>query len=176
MRVAELGSFSKAALVLKTAQPALSRQVRALETELRANLLHRTGRGVVLTEAGQRLMEHGLGILELVARAREAVRASHDEPSGRLVVGIPPSLGQQLAVPLVEMLIELVEVPDEEFYSMGANVLAIAPRSCVMVEGNPITRDRLEAVGARVAEYRGREISLKGGGGPTCLTRPIERA
>ncbi len=103
VRVAELGSFSKAALVLKTAQPALSRQVRALETELRANLLHRTGRGVVLTEAGQRLMEHGLGILELVARAREAVRASHDEPSGRLVVGIPPSLGQQLAVPLVEM-------------------------------------------------------------------------
>ena len=103
VRVAELGSFSQAALVLKTAQPALSRQVRALETELRSTLLHRTGRGVVLTEAGQRLYEHGLGILEMVARAREAVRASHDEPSGRLVVGIPPSLGRQLAVPLVEM-------------------------------------------------------------------------
>ena len=103
VRVAELGSFSKAALVLKTAQPALSRQVRALETELRATLLQRTGRGVVLTEAGQRLYEHGMGILELVARAREAVRASHDEPSGRLVVGIPPSLGRRLAVPLVQM-------------------------------------------------------------------------
>ena len=63
VRVAELGSFSQAALVLKTAQPALSRQVRALETELRSTLLHRTGRGVVLTEAGQRLYEHCLGIL-----------------------------------------------------------------------------------------------------------------
>ena len=71
--------------------------------------------------------------------------------------------------------IELVEVPDEEFETMGANVLAIAPRQCVMVEGNPITRDRLEDAGAGVAEYDGREISLKGGGGPTCLTRPVVR-
>jgi N-dimethylarginine dimethylaminohydrolase len=72
--------------------------------------------------------------------------------------------------------IDLVEVPDEEFETMGANVLAIAPRRCVMVEGNPVTRDRLEDAGATVAEYDGTEISLKGGGGPTCLTRPIERA
>ena len=71
--------------------------------------------------------------------------------------------------------IELVEVPDEEFDTMGANVLAIAPRKCVMVEGNPITRDRLQDAGATVAECDGREISLKGGGGPTCLTRPISR-
>lgn len=71
--------------------------------------------------------------------------------------------------------IDFVEVPDEEFDTMGANVLAIAPRRCVMVEGNPITRDRLEDAGATVAEYDGREISLKGGGGPTCLTRPIAR-
>ena len=85
-----------------------------------------------------------------------------------------------MPVPFREWLvaggIDLVEVPDEEFDSMGANVLAIAPRSCVMVEGNPVTRDRLEDAGARVAEYRGREISLKGGGGPTCLTRPMARA
>jgi N-dimethylarginine dimethylaminohydrolase len=77
---------------------------------------------------------------------------------------------------LVARGIALVEVPDEEFESMGANVLAIAPRTCVMVEGNPITRDRLKAAGARVLTYDGREISLKGGGGPTCLTRPIARA
>lgn len=84
-----------------------------------------------------------------------------------------------MPVPFREWLIaggiELVEVPDEEFDTMGANVLAIAPRKCVMVEGNPATRDRLEDAGAEVAEYDGREISLKGGGGPTCLTRPIER-
>jgi N-dimethylarginine dimethylaminohydrolase len=58
---------------------------------------------------------------------------------------------------------------------MGANVLAIAPRRCLMLAGNPKTRARLEAAGVEVLEYDGREISLKGGGGPTCLTRPIVR-
>jgi N-dimethylarginine dimethylaminohydrolase len=76
---------------------------------------------------------------------------------------------------LVARGIHLVEVPDEEFDSMGANVLAIAPRHAVMVAGNPRTRARLEAADVRVDEYPGHEISLKGGGGPTCLTRPIAR-
>ena len=76
---------------------------------------------------------------------------------------------------LCERGIRLVEVPDEEFKTMGTNVLAIAPRRCVMVDGNPITRARLEAAGAEVATYEGSEISVKGGGGPTCLTRPLER-
>jgi len=67
----------------------------------------------------------------------------------------------------------LVEVPDEEFDSIGANVLALAPRKCLMVEGNPRTRAGLERAGAEVLVYDGSEISLKGGGGPTCLTRPI---
>lgn len=84
-----------------------------------------------------------------------------------------------MPVPFREWLIargiELVEVPDAEFDTMGANVLAIAPRQCVMVEGNPVTRTRLESAGASVVEYDGREISLKGGGGPTCLTRPLAR-
>jgi N-dimethylarginine dimethylaminohydrolase len=70
---------------------------------------------------------------------------------------------------------ELVEVPDEEFDSMGCNVLAIAPRVCLMVKGNPITKARLEKAGCTVFEYEGAEISVKGGGGPTCLTRPIDR-
>jgi N-dimethylarginine dimethylaminohydrolase len=85
-----------------------------------------------------------------------------------------------MPVPFREWLIvrgiELVEVPDAEFDTMGANVLAIAPRQCVMVEGNPVTRTRLESAGASVVEYDGREISLKGGGGPTCLTRPLARS
>jgi N-dimethylarginine dimethylaminohydrolase len=76
---------------------------------------------------------------------------------------------------LLELGHELVEVPDAEFDSMGCNVLAIAPRRCVMVAGNPQTRARLERAGAEVLEYQGREISLKGGGGPTCLTRPLVR-
>jgi N-dimethylarginine dimethylaminohydrolase len=76
---------------------------------------------------------------------------------------------------LLELGLALVEVPEEEFETMGANVLAIAPRRCVMVEGNPLTRARLERAGAEVLEYEGTEISLKGGGGPTCLTRPLRR-
>jgi N-dimethylarginine dimethylaminohydrolase len=71
---------------------------------------------------------------------------------------------------------ELVEVPDTEFDSMGCNVLALAPRVCLMVKGNPITKARLEKAGCKVIEYEGEEISVKGGGGPTCLTRPVMRA
>ena len=69
----------------------------------------------------------------------------------------------------------LVEVPPEEFDSMGANVLALSPRRCLMVDGNPKTRAALERAGAEVLVYDGSEISLKGGGGPTCLTRPLLR-
>jgi len=76
---------------------------------------------------------------------------------------------------LVERGMELVEVPDEEFYSMGCNVLAIAPREVIMIAGNPVTRSRLEGAGVTVHEYKGEEISLKGLGGPTCLSRPLIR-
>ena len=76
---------------------------------------------------------------------------------------------------LIKRGFELVEVPEAEFDSMGCNVLAIAPRTCLMVKGNPITKARLEAAGCKVIEYEGAEISVKGGGGPTCLTRPISR-
>jgi dimethylargininase len=84
-----------------------------------------------------------------------------------------------LPVPLVEMLeargVVLIDVPDEEFAGMACNVLALAPRRVVMLEGLPVTRGRLEEAGCTVAEYSGREISLKGNGGPTCLTRPLLR-
>jgi N-dimethylarginine dimethylaminohydrolase len=84
-----------------------------------------------------------------------------------------------LPVPFRERLIErgiaLVDVPDGELDAMGANVLALGPRRCVMVAGAPRTRALLERAGAEVLVYPGGEISLKGGGGPTCLTRPIRR-
>lgn len=84
-----------------------------------------------------------------------------------------------LPVPFRQLLVhrgyELVEVPDEEFDGLGCNVLAVGPRRCVALEGNPVTRRRMEAAGVEVHTYGGREISLKGGGGPTCLTRPLER-
>jgi N-dimethylarginine dimethylaminohydrolase len=76
---------------------------------------------------------------------------------------------------LVNRGYELIEVPESEFDSMGCNVLAIAPRKCIMVKGNPITKSLLEKAGCEVFEYDGIEISVKGGGGPTCLTRPVWR-
>jgi dimethylargininase len=76
---------------------------------------------------------------------------------------------------LNERGIRMVEVPDEEFDSMGCNVLALSPRKCLMIEGNPITHKRLEQAGCEVFAYVGNEISLKAEGGATCLTRPILR-
>ncbi len=84
-----------------------------------------------------------------------------------------------LPVPFREFLlargIGLVEVPDEEFESMGCNVLAMAPRVCLLRRGNPKTRQRLEAAGVEVHEFAGDEICGRGAGGPTCLTRPLAR-
>jgi len=92
-----------------------------------------------------------------------------------LAVVYSPLLSVPFRERLLDLGLSLVEVPDEEFDSMGANVLAIGPRQCVMVAGNPRTRARLERAGANVIEYEGAEISVKGGGGPTCLTRPLLR-
>lgn len=102
VQVAELGSFSKAAVVLDIAQPALSRQVRSLETELHQQLFLRTGRGVTLTDAGKRLLDHGVAVLQLMAHAREDLGASRDEPVGRVTIGLPPSMGRQLTLPLID--------------------------------------------------------------------------
>ncbi len=77
---------------------------------------------------------------------------------------------------LLERGFQFVEVPDSEYDSLGCNVLAVGPRQCVMLNGNPITRQKLEEAGAQVWTYDGENISLKGTGGPTCLTRPIWRA
>lgn len=77
---------------------------------------------------------------------------------------------------LIDRGFDFIEVPDNEFESMGCNVLAIAPRQCIMVAGNPITQKRLEDSGCKVTVYKGEHISVKGGGGPTCLTRPLLRA
>jgi dimethylargininase len=92
-----------------------------------------------------------------------------------LAVVYAPLLPTRLAQLLEERGVELVEVPDEEFPSMGSNVLALAPRVALAVDGNPATRERLERAGVEVLTYRGEELS-KGDGGPTCLTRPLLRA
>ncbi len=100
VRVAELGGFTRAAAALGIAQPALSRQVRLLEVELRQNLLTRDGRGAMPTEAGRLLLAHGRGILHQVERAREELGRVRGALAGRVAVGLPTSLARLLAVPL----------------------------------------------------------------------------
>ena len=92
-----------------------------------------------------------------------------------LVVAYLPLLPVRLVQLLQELEIRIVEVPDDEFETMGPNVLALAPRVALALEGNEETRKRLEGAGVDVSVYRGNEISRKGDGGPTCLTRPLLR-
>ena len=85
-----------------------------------------------------------------------------------------------MPVPLFELLetrgIQMVDVAAEEYETLGCNVLALAPRRVLMMEGNPVTRSRLREAGCEVLEFAGSEIALKGSGGPTCLTRPLLRS
>jgi dimethylargininase len=92
-----------------------------------------------------------------------------------LVVAYPPLMPIRLVELLAERGIAIVEVPGEEFDSMGPNVLALAPRVAVALEDNPETRRRMEAAGVDVSVFEGSEIARKGEGGPTCLTRPLLR-
>lgn len=102
VRVAELRSFSKASVVLGIAQPSLSRQVRALEIDLRETLLLRNGRGVNLTDAGRRFFQHSVNILQSVDLAREEMATGRDQPTGRVAIGMPPSIGLRLTMPLID--------------------------------------------------------------------------
>jgi LysR family transcriptional regulator, nitrogen assimilation regulatory protein len=101
VHVAELGSFTRAATFLSVVQPALSRQIRTLELELRQNLFDRNGRGVVLTEPGKRLLEHARGILQQIERARQDLDDQREVAAGHIVLGLPPSLGRCVTVPIV---------------------------------------------------------------------------
>jgi len=110
VRVAELGSFTRAAVALDIAQPALSRQVRLLEVELHQTLLTRNGRGALPTEAGKLLLAHGRGILHQVERAREELGRVRGSLAGRVAVGLPTSLARALTVPLTRAF--RAELPD----------------------------------------------------------------
>ena len=121
VRVAELGSFTRASIALDVAQPALSRQVRLLEVELRQNLLTRNGRGATPTEAGKLLMEHARGILHQVERAREELGRVRGALAGRVAVGLPPSLARVLTVPLTRAFRQ--QMPDAQL-SISENLSA----------------------------------------------------
>jgi len=110
VRVAELGSFTRASVALDVTQPALSRQVRLLEVELRQNLLVRNGRGATPTEAGKLLLDHGRGILHQVERAREELGRVRGSLAGRVAIGLPPTLARLLTVPLTRAF--RLQLPD----------------------------------------------------------------
>lgn len=101
VKVAEFGSFSRAAAAMHVEQPALSKQVRLLEVELRQALLTRTGRGVVPTPAGRLLLDHGRGILHQVARVRDELDQIRGVLAGRVVLGMSPSIARVLAAPAI---------------------------------------------------------------------------
>ncbi|MEO8448609.1 MAG: arginine deiminase family protein [Gemmatimonadota bacterium] len=93
----------------------------------------------------------------------------------RLAVGFPRLMPTPFYQELMRRGFTIVDVPEQEYDSMGCNVLALGPRDCLMLDVNPVTKSRLEAAGCRVRTYRGAEISLNCEGGPTCLTRPVLR-
>jgi N-dimethylarginine dimethylaminohydrolase len=142
------------------------------------------GLGYRTNEAGARQLADALPGVEVIA-----VDLPHYHGPGEVMhlLSLVSPLDHDLAlvylplvpVRLVELLhergYELVEVPDEEFESMGCNVLALGPRVALALDGNPETRRRMEAAGVDVRVYSGEELSRKGDGGPTCLTRPLER-
>lgn len=143
---------------------------------------------------GYRTNAHGIaqlaGILEPIGVTVYPVALPHWRGPGEclhlmsLISPVAPDLAvvypPLLAVSFIEELRSrgwrFVEVPDEEFDTLGCNVLALGPGQCLVCAGSPVTRDRIEAAGCAVDAYDGREISHNRAGGPTCLTRPIWRA
>ena len=99
--IVDHGSLSRAALVLHVAQPALTQQLRQLEDELGAQLLHRSAQGVLSTDAGKVFYEHAQAILKQVVDARSAVTQSTTRPSGNVTLGLPHSISGALALPLL---------------------------------------------------------------------------
>jgi LysR family nitrogen assimilation transcriptional regulator len=99
--IVDHGSLSRAALVLHVAQPALTQQLRQLEEELGVQLLHRSAQGVLSTDAGKVFYEHALAILKQVADAQAAVVQSAERPSGSVTLGLPHSISDALALPLL---------------------------------------------------------------------------
>jgi LysR family nitrogen assimilation transcriptional regulator len=175
VRVAELGSFTRAASVLRVAQPALSRQVRSLEIELRQPLFDRNGRGVTLTPAGARLLAHGRGILQQVERARQDLEETRGAAAGLLSIGLPPSVSRTLTAPLVETfrarfpratlsIVEGLSTYTLEWLAQGRIDCAVVYNAVptAAVELQPVLQARLHLVSARSGKRTlvGRPVSL----------------
>jgi LysR family nitrogen assimilation transcriptional regulator len=142
VRVAEHGSFSRAAAALGVGQPFLSRQVRQLELELRKNLFHRHGRGIALTDAGEQFALFARSVLQQFDAATQVLSRSETEIRGRVVVGLPPSLGRVLTVPLVRSFSErfpLARMTIVEALSMTLHDRLVSDKLDVALMYDPVT-------------------------------------
>ena len=163
VRVAELGSFTRAAQALDMTQPQLSRQVRALELRLRQPLLRRHGRGAEPTAGGQRLLEHARAILHQIARAEEDMLHQLDAiPGGQVALGLPPSVARVLAVPMMRAFGQAMpqgrlSISEGLSHALAQEVtqgrldLAVlyAPRAQPALLLEPLAEEELLLVGAR---------------------------
>lgn len=174
VHVAELGSFTKASIVLNIAQPALSRQIRQLEVELRQNLLSRNGRGVTTTDAGKLLLEHGRGILHQVARTLEDLGRVRGALAGRVAVGLPPSASRMMAVPLTRefrkrlpngtlSISEGLSISMQEWLLAGRLDIALLynPSTMADLDTIPLTEEDLYFVTRRQGNKTSSPITLK---------------
>ncbi len=146
--ISQQGSFSKAAAVLEVAQPILSRQIHLLEVELGVKLFYRNGRGVVLTDAGHLLQGHSRKILRAVSDMDSGMDVVRPEPTGRITVGMPPTVARSLAVPLIRRLREtlpLVSVSIVEGFSGAVLESMLARKMDLALLYDAVETDQLVA-------------------------------
>jgi len=173
VRVAELGSFSQAALQLNVSQPTLSKKVRALEVELRTNLFHRNGRGAQLTAAGHRLLDHARGLLRGADAAWRAVKNAEAVYEGRVAAGLPPSVGKLLIPPLIKSFdrrfpkasLSIVEGLSNSLYDQllaGRLDFAVMrnPTASAHLSIKPVITEAFYLVGARSMGRRNSNVAL----------------
>ncbi len=175
LAVTELGSFSKAAVVLSVAQPVLSRQIRSLEEELGIELLYRNGRGIVVTEAGQLLVDRARSILGEASAIATDIDSMRSSPSGKLILGLPPTAGAILSVPLIERFRETyprVKLKVQEGYSghvlewlstgrIDVAVLYDAPKTSTLLT-QPLIEEELLLIGPANTPAALREKPIQG--------------
>lgn len=160
--VAELGSISKASDTLRVAQPALSRQIKLLEHELRAELFTRNGRGMVLTDAGRLLLARTAGIVRQIDQVRDEIQSAGGPPSGRVVLGLVPTVSCVLSARLARRTVDRypgISLCIVESYSghlmewlhRGEMDLALiyGPSSDLHLTVQSLGRDTIVAVGPR---------------------------
>ncbi|MFO1412993.1 MAG: LysR substrate-binding domain-containing protein [Burkholderiales bacterium] len=172
--VADLGSFSRASRVLDVAQPAISRQIRALEVELRQSLLLRNGRGAVPTEAGRRLLDHARSILQQVERARLEVDGLRHEAAGHVTLGLPPTIARLHTAALVRefrrrfpeataSIVEGLSVDVIEWVTIGRADIGVLynAQGTATVTIEPLAEEELCLIGSATRVVHARTVRLR---------------